>query len=380
MPDEVTAAPAAAVAQVAEQLELDPRVLQGYGKRVHTRIDHLAPAAKYLGWKSAAAGSTVMKELEQFLLDRAMEHDSPTLLFDLAREHLLAAKVIRPGPIVLAKTIGSARKGAGDLTSHLLAPMLTGQLRADLERMLLVEAGLGMTRLGWLNSPARNASASAVKISIEKLAWFRGIDAHQLGLSMLPNERRRFLATVARRSTNQGVARRGDRKFPILPVLADPSIPDEQVGGIVRDRIGMQMLQELNTDTWTPLSKDRGRLSELDSSYTYLRQFTPNVLAAIDFRGGPGTSALMQAVAVLEELNRVGGRKVPLRRADRIHPGQVHRLPGQGPQVRGRHRLPALLGTVRDLVPSGRAPLRRRMGAGVAPVCRLGHRIPGLAQ
>ncbi len=34
-----------------------------------------------------------MKELEQFLLDRAMEHDSPTLLFNLAREYLMSAKV-----------------------------------------------------------------------------------------------------------------------------------------------------------------------------------------------------------------------------------------------------------------------------------------------
>lgn len=162
-------------------------------------------AARYLGWKSAAAGGTVMKELEQFLLDRAMEHDSPTLLFNLAREYLLAAKVIRPGPIVLAKMIGSARKAAGDLASQLLAPVLTGQLRADLERMLLVDAGLGMTRLEWLNSPAKDASASAVKTSIEKLTWFRNIDAHLLDLSMLPNERRRFLATVAPSLDQPGV-------------------------------------------------------------------------------------------------------------------------------------------------------------------------------
>jgi hypothetical protein len=97
----------------------------------------------------------------------------------------------------------------------------------------------------------------------------------------------------------------------ILPVLADPSIPDEQVGGILRNRVGMQMLRELNSDTWTPLPKDHGRLSELDSSYTYLRQFTPNVLAAIDFKGGPGTGSLIHAVAILKKLNATGGRKVP---------------------------------------------------------------------
>ena len=49
----------------------------------------------------------------------------------------------------------------------------------------------------------------------------------------------------------------------------------------------------------------------MDSSYSYLRQFTPDVLSAIDFQGGPGTAGLMEAVAVLKELNRLGGRKVP---------------------------------------------------------------------
>ncbi|MCP2353155.1 hypothetical protein HD597_000175 [Nonomuraea thailandensis] len=34
-----------------------------------------------------------------------MEHDSPTLLFNLAHEHLMAAKVIRPGALVLAMMV-----------------------------------------------------------------------------------------------------------------------------------------------------------------------------------------------------------------------------------------------------------------------------------
>ncbi|WP_285623839.1 hypothetical protein [Actinoallomurus iriomotensis] len=79
----------------------------------------------------------------------------------------------------------------------------------------------------WLNSLAKDASASAVKTSIEKLTWFRNIDAHLLDLSMLPNERRRFLATVARRSTNQGLERRGDRKFPILLAFVAQAVVDQ---------------------------------------------------------------------------------------------------------------------------------------------------------
>ncbi|MEU8110380.1 Tn3 family transposase [Nonomuraea muscovyensis] len=206
-----------------------------------------------------------------------------------------------------------------------------------------------------------------MKAAIDKLTWLRAIDAHQMDVSVLPNERRRFLAQVARRSTNQGLERRKERKFPILlafvaqavidqlyevvalfdqavsaresraksktdealierakkgetrqllmdmilPALADPSIPDDEVGGMLRERIGMQRLREITSDAWKPLPRDHGRLSELESSYTYLRQFTPIVLAAIDFQGGPGTGELMEAVALLKELNRTSGRKVP---------------------------------------------------------------------
>ena len=40
--------------------------------------------AGYLRWHQAPPGSARYKELRQFLLDRAMEHDSPPLLFNLA--------------------------------------------------------------------------------------------------------------------------------------------------------------------------------------------------------------------------------------------------------------------------------------------------------
>jgi hypothetical protein len=49
----------------------------------------------------------------------------------------------------------------------------------------------------------------------------------------------------------------------------------------------------------------------MHASYPYLRQFIPNVLAAIAFQGGPGTADLMAAVAILKKLNTGGGRKVP---------------------------------------------------------------------
>ncbi|WP_030921309.1 hypothetical protein [Streptosporangium amethystogenes] len=94
-------------------------------------------------------------------------------------------------------------------------------------------------------------------------------------------------------------------------MLADPLVADDEVGGLLRERIGMQRLREIISDVWKPLPRDSGRLSKLESFYTYLRQFTPNVLAAIDFQGGPGTGESMEAVAILKETNRLGGRCGP---------------------------------------------------------------------
>jgi hypothetical protein len=53
--------------------------IRSYGRRAKTRTDHLRLAAQYLGWR--APTTLELKELDEFLLARAMEHDPPTLLF-----------------------------------------------------------------------------------------------------------------------------------------------------------------------------------------------------------------------------------------------------------------------------------------------------------
>ena len=77
VPDDVTTAPPAAVARLARQLQVAPEDLDGYGVRGQTRTDHLRLVLRYAGWQTA--GMLAGKELEEFLLARAMEHDSPSL-------------------------------------------------------------------------------------------------------------------------------------------------------------------------------------------------------------------------------------------------------------------------------------------------------------
>ncbi|MGI8815195.1 MAG: DUF4158 domain-containing protein [Pseudonocardia sp.] len=74
VPDNIVAAPPVAVARLADQLGLDPGVLRAYGRRAKTRTEHLRLVAKYRGWRLPAV--LEFKEFDEFLLARALEHDT----------------------------------------------------------------------------------------------------------------------------------------------------------------------------------------------------------------------------------------------------------------------------------------------------------------
>lgn len=141
VPDEVRSAPPVAVARLAGRLGVDPQALDRYGERPQTRTDHLRLVCDYLRWKTAPAGGIELKELEEFLLGRAMEHDSPTTLFNLACEYLVANRTVRPGVVSLLEMVATARVTATTVTHDLLAPLLTGQMTADLDLLPKVDAG-----------------------------------------------------------------------------------------------------------------------------------------------------------------------------------------------------------------------------------------------
>ncbi|MFB9835523.1 DUF4158 domain-containing protein [Actinoallomurus acaciae] len=150
VPDEVCAAPPVAVARLADQLGVDSAVLRSCGGRAKTRTEHLRLAARYLGWRLPTALES--KELDEFLLARAMEHDSPTLLFRLACEYLISAKVIRPGPVTVVERVAHARAEAQRETYDRLAHEFTDERCAALDKLLVVDPEVKMTRLRWLSS------------------------------------------------------------------------------------------------------------------------------------------------------------------------------------------------------------------------------------
>lgn len=368
VPDEVAAA-AAAVGRLSQRLGIAMGELRGYGEREQTRTDHLREVAGYVGWRSMDTAE--WKDLDEFLFAGAMEHDSPKLLFRLACEYLLSSRVIRPGVILLLRRVAAAR--ARTETWSRVRHLLTDRRCAELDLLLVPDTYLGRAPLAWLGVGPTSSSPSAVKAKLEKLAYLRRLDAHTLDLSMLPAERRRFLAGVGRRLTGQALL------DEILTIVLDTGIGDEQIGNLLRTRIGMDRMRAARAERRERLPRDHGQLNMLDASISDLRQFAPTVLAAVQFDGGPGTEQLLQAVRMLAGLYATGARKVPAGAPVGFVPTKwagylvAAEQAGDVTAYRRYWELAVLVG-LRDGLPPGRQARRRRRRArpGRRAACRTG--------
>jgi len=69
-------------------LKVPPEGLSAYGRRAQTRTDHFPAVRDHLGCRKAGPGER--EQLSRWLLDRALEHDRPLLLWQLACEKLAA--------------------------------------------------------------------------------------------------------------------------------------------------------------------------------------------------------------------------------------------------------------------------------------------------
>lgn len=348
VPDDVPAVPRSASNRLAVQLGIAVAELDGYGEREQTRTEHLRLAAARLGWRTA--GAVEWKELDEFLLARAVEHDAPSVLFRLGCEYLSSQKVVRPGAISLMERIATVRKDAVAEVYARVEPLLDEHLRGELDGLLAVEQGMSISRLAWLHRGATTASPMAIRGELDKLRYLRGIDAHALDLSSLPDARRRRLASVGRRATNQALARRDiDKRYPVLLATAAEcavevldelvsmfdqalsnmenrarrkldehlaqrarasegrltlldemlavatdldNVPDAAVGAKLRSGIGMERLRAARRDPKDRLPRDHGHLAMVDASFTYLREFAPHVIGALTFAASTEAQSL----------------------------------------------------------------------------------------
>jgi len=134
-PDDLKEAPNAVVSYLSQQLGVPENAIADYGIRAQTRTEHFLKVQHYLGWRSAEESD--LSVLADWLVERALEHDKPTLLFQLGAEKLYREKIVRPGVTVLERMVVSARQKAHEVTYTKLAPLLSKDVRSILDALLI---------------------------------------------------------------------------------------------------------------------------------------------------------------------------------------------------------------------------------------------------
>ena len=371
VPDPLRSVPPAVIAHLAQQLATPPESFAAYGDRPHTRTDHLQEVTTYLGFRKVRPGD--LRMLKAWLVERALEHDRPSLLLQLACEKLRTEKIVRPGPTRLERLVVAVRQQAQHETYRLLEPLLTADGKALLDSLLVPEASRGGTTLTWLRRPAVSNSPRAILHNIEKLEFLKGAGVARWALDGLSSNRLKHLAQIVRRATGQSLQRMPEeRRYPLLVaflrqslvdiadetidqfdrclaeayaraghdleefrssaaqttnetvrlfgelarIVLDPAVRDAQLRPAIYRRIPASRLQQaVEESTRVVRPEDDSGFDFLRKQYGHLRRFVPAFLAAFSFRSNVSPDPLLEAVDMLRRLGARRGRCLPRRTA-----------------------------------------------------------------
>jgi hypothetical protein len=155
--------------------------------------------------------------LQTWLLARALEHDKPTLLLQLACEKLYRERIVRPGVTRLERFVATAREQAHEETFRQLTPLLTDERKTLLDGLLQPDATTGRTPLSWLRQEAVSHAASHIIATLTKIVFLQDAGVDQWDLTCLNPNRAKWLAQIGWRSTNQYLQRMApERRYPVL--------------------------------------------------------------------------------------------------------------------------------------------------------------------
>ena len=135
LPGELAALPPLVLDRLAAELGVPPQVFADYldlGERA--RREHAAAVIERAGWQTCGRGE--WKRLGDWLVERALEHDTPSVLFRAALDHLRNAQIVRPGVDRLMRAVAAARATAWTELYLRVGPLLTSTRRGQLDRLL----------------------------------------------------------------------------------------------------------------------------------------------------------------------------------------------------------------------------------------------------
>jgi TnpA family transposase len=364
---ELKSLPETVVNYVAQQIDASTEQLNFYGEREQTRTDHQRFIEKYLGFRHPTEED--YRRVGEWLLERALEHDRPTLLLQLLCERFLAEKLVRPGFSVVERMVATARNSAEEEIFRRVESIIDEVLEEELDNILQASEPNRPTPLAWLRQSATSNTPKTILAGLNKLEKLQKWQVGNWNLSAVNPNRRKQLAQIGFRSTAQALSRMNKtRRYPILLAFLSQlhtEVLDELVELFDRllqrissrtDRklkeIGLEiarlagdkikLLQELVRIMLDPMISDGElrkvihkflpeskmrltfdeceRINEpldesyfklIGKSYSYLRQFIPTFLNSLPLDGNAETAGLREAIEILRDLDESGKRKIP---------------------------------------------------------------------
>ncbi len=369
IPDDAPQAPKDIVDHLASQLGVAPGALADYGARRRTRQEHAVEVADHLGFRKATPGD--MAEADAWLLERALDHDSPIFLVRTLCEHFFAANVLRPGLSQIERVVSRARNAARRAMYHRVEHLLGPRRCRLLDGLLIPKDENSPTPLYWLAREETSASAKSILHALERLAFLQRAGVHRWDVSGLSPNRIKLLGRLARRYTNQALQRMSPRRrYPILlgfMCQAYHQIIDEVVDLFAEALAGVERKSRrklidyrgtvaratneklalfqgivsilLDEDVADPgvrelvflhvlpkkelaaaLDDARRIARPIDDNYydfvahhySQLRRFIPTMLEAFTLETGSAAADLLDALRLLKKLDATGQRQLPV--------------------------------------------------------------------
>ena len=207
---------------VADQLDLPAKAIRDY-KRPATQSQHLRQIMGYLNFRRSTPLDVMT--LVDWLSERALEHDKPLLLFEMACAYLYKRKVLRPGITLLEQYISEARTTAHTLTHAKLKPLLTKEMSALLDSVLNLREGERYTVLAWLQKSPTDPNVTQIKEVMEKIRFLHAAGVGNWDVAAVNPNRFKWLAKLGAKISkqnllNSSVARRSSILIAFFARLA----------------------------------------------------------------------------------------------------------------------------------------------------------------
>ena len=191
------AVPEPVVAAIARQLGIDdPGVLAGY-RDMPVRWRHTAGIRYRYGYRDFSAQPDRFAFTVWLYRQAWAGEVASSVLFRAAHRQLLARRILLPGHSVLLRLVATVRERATRRVHSPLARAAGPELRARLDKLLLVPEGQRRSELDLLRRPPFTPTITGLVRALDRLERVRALGAGQLDLSGIPPARLVALARYA---------------------------------------------------------------------------------------------------------------------------------------------------------------------------------------